>query len=927
MNDLETHIHEREPDVMVITEVIPKAQSSAIPRVCLHVDGYSEYLNFDCGLCGEVQQGRGIAVYVKKSLSAYEVKTEVDYRDQLWLKIQVDKQDYMLLGAIYRSPSQSLSETVPILNAMMKAASETNPPYLIICGDFNIKGIDWKNERCLPGVSVEVESFLQGVQDSLLFQHVLEPTRFRLHQDAQILDLVFSNENFVQDVQYLPGLGLSDHLTVHFSVTCKKQESQGSRLYRDWKHVDFCHLNKKLSSYNLEQEISCQSVEEAWVTISEALNAVVEAQVPLRKCKKKLKPYMNKEALQLRRKKERLWEKYRLSGHVIDQRRFAHVRNCLRTLTRKLRIDHERRVAKSCKDNIKAFWNYVNRNMKLKPAVESLKLSNGEYASSDKEKCDALSTFFQSVYTTEKLDNVPRLEPRPYKQVLDRVVISEEDVKSRLCNLKCGKAPGIDGLHPDLLRGCASSLCGPLKVLFQKSFDSGELPSAWKKAVIKPIFKKGSRHELGNYRPVSLTSIVSKIMESIMKKEIMDHLLSQGLLSECQFGFIPGRSCESQMLFCLDKWSEYLDKGQAVDIIYTDFRKAFDAVPHQRLLNKLEAYGLGPKVVDWTRAFLCGRLQCVSINGSMSSWNKVTSGIPQGTVMGPLCFLLYINDLPDVVKTSSMCLFADDAKVFSPMTSDQQHHNLQKDLDGIMAWTERWQLPLNLSKCSAMHLGSNNPRHRYSLGKSQIKETLSERDLGIQVDNMLKFHDHAATVVKKCKYLMSVIKRSFKCLDKKMMTKLYKSLIRPVLEYGNSVWGPCFKGDEEKIEKIQRRLTKMIRGLTHVPYEERLKQLGLPSLRYRRLRGDMITIFKLVTGKLNVDLSSLQIERGPHRTRGHSLRIKKIRVVKQVRRNHLTIRAVNIWNSLPETVVNAGTVTLFKNRLDKFLKDKMYEVD
>ena len=478
-----------------------------------------------------------------------------------------------------------------------------------------------------------------------------------------------------------------------------------------------------------------------------------------------------------------------------------------------------------------------------------------------------------------------------------------------------------------MLRGCATALCGPLKILFQKSFDSGKLPSMWKKAVIKPIFKKGNRHELGNYRPVSLTSIVSKVMESIMKKDIMDHLISQGLLSKYQFGFIPGRSCESQMLFCLDMWSKYLDEGLAVDIVYTDFQKAFDAVPHQRLLNKLEAYGLGPKVVEWVKGFLCGRLQSVSINGTMSTWKKVTSGIPQGTVMGPLCFLMYINDLPDEVITSNICMFADDAKVFSPLNSEQQCHSLQNDLDRIKAWTEKWQLPLNINKCSTMHLGSNNPHHKYSIGECQLKETLSERDLGIQVDSMLKFHDHAAIVVKKCKYLMSIIKRSFKCLDKKMMMKLYKSLIRPVIEYGNSVWGPGFKGDEEKVEKIQRRVTKMIRSLKHVPYQARLRQLGLPSLKYRRIRGDMITIFKLITGKLKVDLKSLLIERGPHRTRGHSLRIKKIRGTKQVRRNHLIIRATNIWNSLPESVVNAGTVTMFKNQLDKFLKNQMYDLE
>ena len=468
-------------------------------------------------------------------------------------------------------------------------------------------------------------------------------------------------------------------------------------------------------------------------------------------------------------------------------------------------------------------------------------------------------------------------------------------------------------------------LCEPIRILFQKSLDSGELPNEWKMALIKPIFKKGDRHEVGNYRPVSLTSVVAKVLEGIVKRAIMTHLLDQALLSAYQYGFVPGKSCESQLLSCMNLWTEHLEEGHPVDVIYTDFRKAFDAVPHQRLLKKLGAYGLGSKVVKWLEGFLCGRKQCVSVNGVMSAWVDVTSGIPQGTVLGPVCFLLYINDLPEVLKSSSIRMFADDAKVFCPVSTIEQSDNLQRDLDSILTWTETWQLPLNLDKCSVMHLGPNNPLGKYTLGHVQVREATSERDLGIMMDNELKFHVHAAKVTKKCKMLLAIIKRSFTCLDKRMVSKLYKALIRPVLEYGNSVWGPCFKGDQNLLEKLQRRVTKMVPGLTHVPYQNRLKMLDLPTLKYRRMRGDLIMIYKLVTGRITAEDGLIQLKKNTRQTRGHSLRLAKFRVKRRVRRSFLTVRACNQWNRLPERIMGSNSTQTFKTGVDEYLKGERFE--
>ena len=539
MRDLEAHIHEREPDVMIITEVIPKAQVNAIPRVCLRVTGYTEYLNFDCELCGKAQQGRGVAIYVKNHLQAHSLTGFGSYADQLWVKIMLRSNDYLMLGALYRSPSLSLGESVPDVISVMKEAAAVNPPYLIICGDFNIKDIDWTDERSLPGAPPEAGMFIQGVNDCLLFQHILQPTRFRHGQRANILDLVFSNEeNMVQDVRHLPGLGNSDHVTIHFSVVCQnpKTGANDPEFYEDWVNADFEEISARLLQYRLDEKIADQNVEEAWTLITNAIKEVTQTVVKIKRRRKKLRPYMNNGSLALRRKKERMWNKYCQTRQTADYRNFARVRNQLRSLTRKLRYDMECKVADSIKSNQKAFWSYVNKSVKVKPAVESLKLEDGSVAFTDKEKSNALSSFFQSVYTKENLDDIPVMRPVQVATRLEDIRVTAAEVERRLKALKPGKAPGIDEMKPLLLKKCAAVLAEPLRILFQRSLDTGELPSVWKKALIKTIFKKGDHHSVGKYRPVSLTSVVSKIMEGIVKSAIMSHLLDQSLLSDFHLG-------------------------------------------------------------------------------------------------------------------------------------------------------------------------------------------------------------------------------------------------------------------------------------------------------------------------------------------------------------------------------------------------------
>ena len=272
------------------------------------------------------------------------------------------------------------------------------------------------------------------------------------------------------------------------------------------------------------------------------------------------------------------------------------------------------------------------------------------------------------------------------------------------------RVPGPDSIHPRLLHELKDIVASPLANIFNVSLSSAAIPSQWRQANVSPTFKKGDKKLPENYRPGSLTSIPCKLLERILKDKIMEHLQTNRLLSPHQHGFRPARSCASQLLEVLDFLTMALDEGKSVDIIYLDFKKAFDSVPHARLLHKVEAYGITGNILGWIKAFLSDRSQQVLIEGVSSKCCKVKSGVPQGLVLGPLLFLLYINDLPDCVKTA-VKMFADDLKLYGTSDTSESRKLLQDDLCNLEDLSTKWQLPFNVAKCKVLHFGPKNPHH------------------------------------------------------------------------------------------------------------------------------------------------------------------------------------------------------------------------
>src|SRR5208282_235088 len=340
---------------------------------------------------------------------------------------------------------------------------------------------------------------------------------------------------------------------------------------------------------------------------------------------------------------------------------------------------------------------------------------------------------------------------------------------------------------------------------------------------------------------------------------------------------------------------------------------------------KLAGYGVSGHVFEWIRHFLVDRAQRVSVAGTYSAWASVISGVPQGTVFGPVLFVCYINDMPENIS-SFIFMYADDTKIFTRADCEEDRKSLQKDLDQLVEWAEKWKLPFYFDKCKKMHMGgAKNVRQHYYMVRADnsemttLVETAVEKDLGVWMENNGKPSNHVAHLVSKANQLLGLIRRTFTYMDCALMKQLFTALIRPHLEYANVVWHPYLKKGIEMLEGVQHRATKMVPGLAKFSYEERLRRMDLPTLVYRRARGDAIEVFKYMNKIYKVngpELLPLHETTSGVRTRGHALKLWKRECRSQLRSNFFSMRIVNMWNSLPESVVTATSVNCFKGRFD-----------
>ena len=501
-------------------------------------------------------------------------------------------------------------------------------------------------------------------------------------------------------------------------------------------------------------------------------------------------PWITTNIKHLSKCKQRVFNKARASGSPSDWSQYKSLKKITQQACREahrsyilLLIDP---IAKS---NNKNLWSYIKSKQIDHTGVPPL-FHNGRTITDSKEKANTLINHFSSVFTDEDVYTVPTLNNNSYPDI-QPIIIQVLDVYHHLTSLQSHKAPGPDNIPPMLLKIASSEISLSLTLIFNASIHQGQLPYDRKQANVVPVFKKGSRAQPTNYRPISLTSVICKTLERIIHAHILSHLNYHNILCDQQHGFRPKRSCESQLITTINDIAKTLDAGFQTDVIFLDLSKAFDKVPHHRLCAKLKHYGIRGPILTWIHDFLSNRHHRVILDGNFSDIHPVISGVPQGTILAPLLFLVYINDLPTSIKCN-VRLYADDAMLYSTIHTLTDCISLQQDLNTLFHWATTWNMSFNPDKCEYMKitLKHNTISYNYTMSNAKIKEVSTAKYLGVTINNHLTWSNHIDNICHKALSVKSFLQCNLTSCPPNIKLLCYITMVRSILEYASPVWSP-----------------------------------------------------------------------------------------------------------------------------------------
>ena len=503
-DELKAVVSQTEPDIIAITEVLPKNTRTPVQPSELRLEGYNLFWNSN--------PRRGVCIYSKSSLKCDEVDINVDgAQESVWISTQLAGQDKLLIGCMYLSPNSNADNEDKIRQTLQKA-SDSKYSHLLITGDFNQPDIDWTNCTSPQVSEHRATKFLDKIRDCYLFQHVTQPTHHRGEQQANFLDLSFTNEmDMIEEVHHKPPLGKSHHSRLEFMYRCYHVQKINDRRKFMYDKGDYNRIRTEHGNINWNAKLSGMNTQETWLTIEKYINDLCTKHksfiyIPTKAvhstARRRRPVWMNDCMFRKLKKKSEAYSRYLQTKEDKDYQEYCKTRNQAKREVRRAKNCFEKQLGEQAKTNPKAFYNYCNLKRKTKAGIAGLKREDGTTAEDDQEKTEMLlNNFFSSVYTKEDFTNVPSMEPRNNGHYLDNIIITEATVAKKLSQLNAAKSPGLDGIHPRILKELSSVLSKPITILYKRTLEEMKLPTEWKEGLVTPIFKKGRKSSLENYRP------------------------------------------------------------------------------------------------------------------------------------------------------------------------------------------------------------------------------------------------------------------------------------------------------------------------------------------------------------------------------------------------------------------------------------------
>ena len=865
-----------------------------------------------------------------------DINKKAHHDEIVWAKLTIKNTSPVYLGSYYRPSSNYAKDSISGLKAGLeyindKVIKNNTRSAIFLGGDFNTANIDWDTSVVKPA-----NTYMKGLAENLiatLSEHDLEQMQRQPSWKDRVDDLFCTNKpSLVKDVSLIPGFSDHSFIVVDTTLSPVVNKKPARKIYK-WSQANWDKINEETKEFSDKMITSDLNVDDMYEAYTEHVKSTIEKHVPHKWTSTRYDvPWLTPSLKRQCNLKHRLYNKARRTHRHSDWQKYNDLAKSTKKALKQARWQHVNKILHEAEEegNSKPFYRYIKSQRQDSVGVAPLKDSSGIHTTPS-SKATSLLHQFSSVFTKDSDDPNRNATPDgPTVPDIDPLNITEDGVLKLLQKLNSSKAGGPDEIPGRFLKETAVSSAPFLTHLYRKSLETSEVPSAWRKQWVSPIYKKGLRSDPANYRPVSLTCITSKLMEHVVCKHVRKHLDIHNILSPFQHGFRAKHSCETQLLSTTHDIASIHDEGLQTDIGVLDFSKAFDTVPHERLSNKLAHYGVRGSTLDWINAFLKGRTQQVIVDSESSEAAPVESGVPQGTVLGPLLFSIFINDLPNCLSPGTRVrLFADDCLVYRPIRSVEDQLTLQKDIDSLLKWAETWGMQFNPDKCCILRTTGGIQSQRFYHMKGHIlKQETQVKYLGVTFSDNLKWGPHIQGVIKKANQKLGFLRRNLRGAPFKSKQTAYFSLVRSGMEYASPIWDPHQVGDTNNLEYVQRQAARWVkREYSRKPgtVTKLLRELEWPPLADRRRNLKLILLFKLTKDDIELSLEDFGITYAPRPTKAASIinedgsvtsyKLNPISADKPPLRHSTIPATIPLWNSLPGEILASSTTAIFKGAL------------